>query len=91
MKIDIDILSKILRTGQPLEGVVSVDLGLYQNAGASITQQLAYALAHVNEYLNLFDGKTLKSIVFKTSIGSNYFFEIAKLIEETIISGIIKS
>tara|TARA_Y100000385_G_scaffold47375_1_gene43998 strand:+ start:11866 stop:13236 length:1371 start_codon:yes stop_codon:yes gene_type:complete len=79
MKIDIDILSKILRTGQPLEGVVSVDLGLYQNAGASITQQLAYTLAHVNEYLNLFDGKTLKSIVFKTSIGSNYFFEIAKL------------
>ncbi len=58
--------------------LLSVDLGLYQNAGANITQQIAYSLAHANEYLNRFSG-TAKSIVFQVSVGTNYFFEIAKL------------
>ncbi|MDT7828256.1 methylmalonyl-CoA mutase subunit beta [Pricia sp. S334] len=31
---------------------IGVDASLYQNAGANIVQQLAYALAHANEYLN---------------------------------------
>src|SRR5690606_36123568 len=30
----------------------SIDASLYQNAGANMVQQLAYALAHANEYLN---------------------------------------
>ncbi|MBB4801341.1 methylmalonyl-CoA mutase [Flavobacterium nitrogenifigens] len=58
--------------------LLSVDLGLYQNSGANITQQIAYSLAHTNEYLNRFSNQT-KSIVFQISVGSNYFFEIAKL------------
>ncbi|MBO9584231.1 MAG: methylmalonyl-CoA mutase subunit beta [Flavobacterium sp.] len=58
--------------------LLSVDLGLYQNSGANITQQIAYSLAHANEYLNRFAG-TAKSIVFQVSVGTNYFFEIAKL------------
>ncbi len=37
---------------------LSVDLGLYQNAGANITQQIAYSLAHANEYLNRFPTST---------------------------------
>lgn len=68
----------------------SVDIALYQNAGASIVQQLAYGLAHVNEYLNpINSSKTLNSIfcnpsisskvIFNVSVGTNYFFEIAKL------------
>jgi methylmalonyl-CoA mutase len=64
---------------------LSVDLSHYQNAGATNVQQLAYALAHVNEYLNHLD-QTLSSdkkrsltVTFKVSVGSNYFFEIAKL------------
>ncbi|WJS94867.1 methylmalonyl-CoA mutase subunit beta [Flavobacterium johnsoniae] len=57
---------------------LSVDLGLYQNSGANITQQIAYSLAHANEYLNRFYAET-KSIVFQISVGTNYFFEIAKL------------
>jgi methylmalonyl-CoA mutase len=40
---------------------------------------MAYTLAHANEYLNLFDGESMKSVVFKVSVGGNYFFEIAKL------------
>ncbi|SHM62764.1 methylmalonyl-CoA mutase subunit beta [Flavobacterium chilense] len=58
--------------------LLSVDLGLYQNAGANITQQIAYSLAHANEYLNRLPSIT-KPIVFQISVGTNYFFEIAKL------------
>ncbi|MEJ2112581.1 MAG: methylmalonyl-CoA mutase subunit beta [Flavobacteriaceae bacterium] len=63
----------------------SIDITLYQNAGATMVQQLAYALAHTNEYLNHLDkvvtNETKQSIktIFKVSIGTNYFFEIAKL------------
>jgi len=56
----------------------SIDLSLYQNAGANITQQIAYSLAHANEYMNRFPDCT-KPIVFQTAVGTNYFFEIAKL------------
>lgn len=62
----------------------SVDVNLYQNAGANMVQQLAYALAHCNEYLNhlepesTLETKNLK-ITFNVSVGSNYFFEIAKI------------
>lgn len=69
-------LAQIIKTPN---NTIRVDLGLYQNAGATIVQQLAYSLAHANEYLNLF-GKDLKSqLTFNVSVGTNYFFEIAKL------------
>jgi methylmalonyl-CoA mutase len=58
---------------------ISVSGDLYQNAGATIVQQLAYTLAHANEYLNNFGGEISNKIHFKFSVGSNYFFEIAKL------------
>jgi methylmalonyl-CoA mutase len=63
----------------------SIDLSLYQNAGATIVQQLAYGLAHANEYLNHLDKfmasevKQSLQVTFNVAIGSNYFFEIAKL------------
>ncbi len=61
--------------------VLSVDTSHYQNAGATIVQQLAYGLCHVNEYLNYAENKEtpLESTNFKVDVGSNYFFEIAKL------------
>lgn len=67
--------------GNPNISILGIDISLYQNAGADKVQQLAYALAHVNEYLNFFKelDKELPSLVFKVSIGTNYFFEIAKL------------
>ncbi|MFD1063496.1 methylmalonyl-CoA mutase subunit beta [Winogradskyella litorisediminis] len=62
---------------------IFVDLTHYQNAGANNVQQLAYALAHVNEYLNHLTNNSKKldqlNVTFSVSVGSNYFFEIAKL------------
>jgi methylmalonyl-CoA mutase len=57
---------------------LSVNAGLYQNAGANMVQQLAYSLAHCNEYFNQIP-KIEQPIVFEISVGTNYFFEIAKL------------
>lgn len=69
----------------------SVNVSIYQNAGANIIQQLAYALSHTNEYLNhIYNSESLHKhfnktqsntllVNFKVSIGTNYFFEIAKL------------
>ncbi|WP_431161366.1 methylmalonyl-CoA mutase subunit beta [Flagellimonas beolgyonensis] len=72
-----------LANSHGVESAVSVDLALYENAGANKVQQLAYAVAHANEYLNHFatSGAIEKSfnITFKAAVGSNYFFEIAKL------------
>ena len=57
---------------------ISIQTSLYQNAGANMVQQLAYTLAHINEYFNRLD--TIKSpITLEVSVGTNYFFEIAKL------------
>ncbi len=58
--------------------IVSINSSLYQNAGANKVQELAYSLAHANEYLNRISIIN-QPIVFKISVGTNYFFEIAKL------------
>lgn len=58
--------------------IISINSSLYQNAGANIVQELAYSLAHANEYLNRISNFN-QPIVFKISVGTNYFFEIAKL------------
>ena len=58
--------------------LLSIDGGLYQNTGANMVQQIAYSLAQANEYFNQI--KTINQpIVFQISVGTNYFFEIAKL------------
>ena len=57
----------------------SIDASLYQNAGANMVQQLAYALAHANEYLNYLENNKSLNVIFNIAIGTNYFFEIAKL------------
>jgi len=79
LKKDHEILEDIVSKQSNFKSVLSVDLSLYQNAGANMVQQLAYSMAQVNEYLNHFNNKIKKPILFHVSIGSNYFFEIAKL------------
>ncbi|RZK11694.1 MAG: methylmalonyl-CoA mutase [Flavobacterium sp.] len=57
---------------------ISVDGSLYQNAGANSVQQIAYILAHANEYFNRL-ATISKPIVIQVAVGTNYFFEIAKM------------
>lgn len=58
--------------------LISVDGGLYQNAGANMVQQIAYSMGHANEYCNRIENLD-QTIVFEIAVGTNYFFEIAKL------------
>jgi len=50
-----------------------------------MVQQLAYGMSHANEYLNHFNSilnselKKSLQVTFNISVGTNYFFEIAKL------------
>lgn len=74
---DFDILNTISISCQN-SNFLSIDGSLYQNAGATIVQQIAYSLAHANEYFNRL-ATISKPIVFQVAVGTNYFFEIAKL------------
>lgn len=73
---DHQIVEAILGKTKRDHGNLSVNAALYQNAGANVVQQVAYALGHGNAYLAHF--KT-NAIQFHFAVGSNYFFEIAKL------------
>lgn len=64
---------------------IDVDLSTYQNAGSTMAQQVAYGLSHINEYLNFFTSEhkdidlSSLQVEFHVAVGSNYFFEIAKI------------
>jgi len=86
LKEDYKALDQIL-SEQPNGNIIGIDATLYQNAGANMVQQLAYALSHANEYLNHLhnndfskENKTPLNVTFTLAIGSNYFFEIAKIL-----------
>ncbi len=77
---DFETLNKI---GQKADKInwLTVNSTTYQNAGANMMQQIAYTLAHTNEYLNRlpFLAETKNTITVEVAVGGNYFFEIAKL------------
>ncbi len=57
---------------------LSINTKTYHNAGANMVQQLAYTLAHCNEYFNRLE-YLKQPITIEVAVGTNYFFEIAKL------------
>ena len=57
---------------------ININGTIYQNAGANMVQQLAYILCHCNEYFNKIS-QINQPITIEISIGTNYFFEIAKI------------
>lgn len=57
---------------------LSINSSIYQNAGANMVQQLAYTLAHINEYFTRIHA-IKHPITIEVAVGTNYFFEIAKL------------
>jgi len=73
---DFNALQDILKTKKQ---VLKIDASIYQNAGANIIQQIAYALSQATEYISVDENKEIINLQFEFAIGSNYFFEIAKL------------
>lgn len=65
--------------------VLSVNGSLFANAGATITQEMAFTLSMAAEYLTrltdkgLFIGQVAPKMKFNLAVGSNYFMEIAKI------------
>ena len=64
---------------------ITINGNIFNNAGATIVQELAYSLASANDYLNDLINKgftvddVAQKLLFSFGIGSNYFMEIAKL------------
>ena len=65
--------------------ILNINAATYCNGGANVDTQIACAIAHANEYLNLFKDdliileKIIQKIEFTFGIGTSYFLEIAKL------------
>lgn len=74
---DFETLNRINKNSDNINWL-TVNASTYQNAGANMIQQLAYTLAHTNEYLNRIEHFD-KNITVEVAVGGNYFFEIAKL------------
>lgn len=79
---DFNFLKDYIPLTANFSGNIAVNGSLYADAGANITQQLAYTIAHANEYLDFAYKNDLISqikVTFQMAMGSNYFFEIAKI------------
>jgi methylmalonyl-CoA mutase len=77
-KNNFETLNNLVKIDSSLS-LISVNSTLYQNAGATIVQQIAYTLAHANEYFNHISPAKPQTMVLEIAVGTNYFFEIAKL------------
>lgn len=95
IEFSIDVLGNWIKTGNwftnqttdiekvkevsPLTKNVTIRADYFQNAGANLIQQIAYALAQSVEYLAILGKEYKGKIQFHFAVGSNFFFEIAKL------------
>lgn len=77
-KEDLDLTQEILSTHYFHKSIV-INASLYQNSGANHVQQIAFAIAHGVEYLELLGAESAQNMYFRVAVGSNYFFEMAKL------------
>ena len=71
-----------------------VDNRIHQNAGATIIQQLAYSLSQAVDYLSQKSSTSKEEVevLFHLALGSNYFFEIAKIQAlKTVFTSIISA
>ncbi|MCT4141129.1 methylmalonyl-CoA mutase [Elizabethkingia anophelis] len=58
---------------------LGIDISFFQNAGASIVQQLAVALLKIKELTELYGEEVFEQVIFRVAVGSQYFLEIAKI------------
>ncbi len=76
-KDNFDVLNSVSNQCKNIS-FININGSTYQNAGANMVQQLAYILAHTNEYFNQIT-TIQQPITIEVSVGTNYFFEIAKI------------
>jgi methylmalonyl-CoA mutase len=81
---DLEELVKLTKSPLNIKAI-SVNGLSFNNAGATSIQELAYSFSQAVEYINYLTEKGLKineiteRMTFNFGIGSNYFFEIAKI------------
>ncbi|WP_445664297.1 methylmalonyl-CoA mutase family protein [Fodinibius sp. AD559] len=84
IKRDICDVTQFMAKNIPAIRPLGVDGRFYHNSGATIVQELGYAMASASEYLAILTDDDIniddaaQSLSFCFSIGSNYFLEIAK-------------
>lgn len=78
-------LMNFIKENIPNFDMIVVNGHIFNNAGASIVQELAYTLSAANEYMYMLTKNNIPShsvgyrTVFSFATGSNYFMEIAKI------------
>jgi len=83
--LHLQTLVAFAESNMPCFRVIAIDGIKFNNAGASIVEELGFCLAMGSEYLSklIESGLSLKNITrhiqFNFGVGSNYFMEIAKL------------
>ena len=79
-KTDMEYWSQLIQNSKQSTPIY-VDTRIHQNAGATIPQQLAYGISQAVDYLSLIEPSSIDEveILFHLAVGSNYFFEIAKI------------
>ena len=78
-KEDIEIFKGVINNLSHFKSVVQLKSSNFQDSGANIIQEIAYSMSQADEYVNLFGKEIIKQLNFQIAIGSNYFFEIAKI------------
>ncbi|MEA1876033.1 MAG: methylmalonyl-CoA mutase family protein [Bacteroidota bacterium] len=86
-EVDFDQLAGWIRAGEdfPNLRIFEVNAKYFHNAGSTAVQELGFALALANEYLDQLTDRGLSvqeissKLTFNLAVGSNYFFELAKL------------
>ena len=73
---DFDALNFL--SSKETQAFININAKTYQNAGATVVQQIAYILAHANEYFNRILSLN-QPLTIEVAVGTNYFFEIAKI------------
>ena len=90
---DLTLWSQLI-CSKKLQTRLYVDNRIHQNAGATIVQQIAYSLSQVVDYLYQRSSTSEEEaeVLFHLALGSNYFFEIAKIQAlKTVFTSIISA
>ena len=78
-KEEVKRFKSIIKIITHFKSVIQLKSTNFQQAGANIIQEISYSMCQANEYINLFGNNVIKQLNFEIAVGSNYFFEIAKI------------